>query len=95
MARTGKFKNMLGEEQTFLILEDAEDVTPEILEVAEETFDGWFDNDGPIDWEDFLDRMADPYGYNDKGAPAFDFEEVDNPAIRKIQRHVRKYKSQG
>ena len=48
---------------------EADDVTDEVLRMAEETFESWFDDDQPIDWD-------------------------DTPAMRKIQRHVRKYRSQ-
>ena len=77
------------------IIVTAKDVTPEILAVAEDVFDGWFDNDEPIDWEDFIDRLADPSGLNDKGAGAFDFDHYDNPAVQKIKRHIRKYRTEG
>lgn len=92
---TEKFTDKLGIEHEYRVIQTAKDVTPEILLAAEQTFDGWFDNDEPIDWESFIDKLADPYGHNDAGAGAFDFNENDNSAIRKIQRHIRKYKSQG
>lgn len=75
------------------VIETTKDVTPEILKAAEECFTGWFDNDEPIDWESFVDRLADPQGH--AGAGRFDFEEYDNPAIRKIQRHIRAYRKEG
>jgi hypothetical protein len=68
-----------------ITIKQAEDVTPECLTAAEEVFEGFFDNDGePIDWYSFLDRL-EAYGYCSL--------EVDNPAVRKIQRHVRKFRS--
>ena len=61
------------------------DVTPECLQAAEEVFEGFFDNDGdPIDWYSFLDRL-EAYGYS--------ATELDSPAVRKIQRHVRKFRT--
>lgn len=70
----------------------AADVTDEILRVAEEVESGWF-SDGPIDWEDFLDRMdgstlADGT-HLDMGG------ETDSPAIRRIQRHIRNLRKAG
>ena len=66
-------------------IKQAEDVTPECLKAAEEVFEGFFDNDGePIDWYSFLDRL-EQYG--------FCSNEVDNSAVRKIQRHIRKIRS--
>jgi len=76
-------------------LTKAADVTPEILTWAERVFEDWFDNDEPIDWERFWDRFADPNGLRSDGAEPFDIEDLNNPAISKIQRHVRAYKNQG
>jgi hypothetical protein len=75
------------------VLSTAADVTDDVLEAAIETFDDWFDNDEPIDWESFIDRLADPTGCGKAGA--IEFDKYDNPAIRKIQRHVRAYRNQG
>ena len=94
MARTESFTDQYGTHE-YRVLETADDVTPEVLEAAERCHDDWFDGGGPIDWEDFLDRLADPHGFNDAGAGAFEFDQYDSPAVRKIQRHVRKYRSQG
>ena len=66
-------------------IKEAEDVTPECLQAAEDIFEGFFNNDRePIDWYSFLDRL-ERYG--------FCSNEVDNPAVRKIQRHIRKLRS--
>jgi hypothetical protein len=66
-------------------IKQAEDVTPECLQAAEDIFEGFFNNDGePIDWYSFLDRL-ERYG--------FCSNEVDNAAVRKIQRHIRKLRS--
>lgn len=77
------------------ILETVKDVTPGILAWAEQVFCDWFDDDTPIDWEAFIDRFADPNGFRSDGAEPFDIEDYDNPAIRKVQRHIRAYKNQG
>jgi len=66
------------------ILTTADDVTPEILEAAEQTSE-WFE--GRIEWDEFIDKLATTYG-----PPDWDIEEYDNPAIRKIKRHVREYR---
>lgn len=67
------------------LIKQAEDVTPDCLQAAEEVFEGFFDNDGePIDWYSFLDRL-EAYG--------FSATELDSPAVRKIQRHVRKFRT--
>jgi len=74
------------------VIYKATDVTPAILEDAVEVLD-WF-GDGPIDWELFIDRMAD-YGSQPRtdGQPTYDFEHYDSPAVRKIQRHVRELRN--
>lgn len=67
---------------------EAKDVTPELIKMAEEVSDYWFTEDGPIDWEDFIDRLSvvmDQEGW-------VEFREYDSPAIRKIQRHIREYR---
>ena len=67
-----------------IIIKEVEDVTPECLTAAEEVFEGFFDSDGePIDWTSFLDRL-EAWGYC--------ANELDSPAIRKIQRHIRKFR---
>lgn len=74
-------------------LRTAADVTEGHLREAERTFDGWFDNDEPIDWEAFIDKFADPHGHGDAGR--YDLDEYDNPAVRKIKKHVRRYRNEG
>lgn len=68
---------------------EAADVTPAMLTLAEEVYDGWFGDDEPIDWEEFIDRMA---GMSRHEAEPWEFDEYDNPAIRKVQRHIREYR---
>lgn len=68
------------------ILRTAADVTAEVLADAEQVYDGWFSGDDRIDWEDFIDRLAQ-YGAVSK--PPYDFDAYDDPSIRKIQRHIR------
>lgn len=72
------------------LLRTAADVTDRILELAEETYDGFFDYEGPIDWEDFLDRLC---SYGQHEADPFDIAQMDNPAVRKIKTHIRKYRN--
>lgn len=69
---------------------EAADVTPEMLTMAEDIYDGWFDGDERIDWEEFFDRMAKWSLLED---PPWEFDEYDNGAIRKIQKHIRAYRS--
>lgn len=68
----------------------ADQVTPEILEAAENIYDGWWANEPRIDWQDFLDRLD--------GAPLNDGsrlnlgDDMASPAITKIKAHIRAYR---
>lgn len=65
-----------------IIIKEIADVTPACLSAAEDIYEGFYDNDGePIDWVSFLDRL-EAWGYC--------ANELDSPAVRKIQRHIRK-----
>lgn len=64
------------------ILNTADDVTPEILDAAEQVID-YFDGDKIDSWDRFWDLLC---GYGD-----WDIEQTDTPACRKIQRHVRDF----
>lgn len=67
----------------------AQEVTDEILEMCEQTFESWFDDDEPIEWDHetvgFWARLESDYNL-DLG------DQLDSPAMRKIQKHVRAYK---
>lgn len=78
---------------TYVEPQTAGEVTDEMLALAEETHDSWFDDGGPIDWDEFIDRMVG-YGYLSDGT-RLEFDTYDNPAIRKIKRHVREYRNMG
>ena len=67
----------------------AEEVTPYILELAEETHDGWFDADPTIDWDD------DGYGFWSRMESDHDIDlgnQLATPAMLKIQKHIRAYR---
>lgn len=67
------------------IIRQAQDVTDHML-VEAVTVSEWWGEDERIDWEQFIDKLADVGLHED---PPWDFEEYDNAAIRKIQKHVR------
>lgn len=69
----------------------AEDVTDRVLELAEEVYDGWFDGEDRINWEEFLDRLC-RWGLLEP--EPWEFEQYDTPAERKIRRHIKEYRSQ-
>lgn len=75
------------------ILYSAADVTPDILKDAEEVLDGWYADAERIDWEGFVDRLAEYCGQ--ASDPQYDIESYDCPAVRKIQAHVRKVRAEG
>lgn len=62
--------------------EDADSIRADI----ESVFDGWF-SEGPIDWEDFLDRL-------EKGSTYDLGDSLDSPAIRRIKAIVRELRQQ-
>lgn len=62
-----------------------EHVTDTILDEVMEIVDGWY-SDTRIDWEDVWDRFERHSSY-DLG------NEIDSPAMRKIQRYVRSQRS--
>lgn len=64
------------------IIKTEQDVTDEILEMAEETVD-WFDDEPTMPTEEFIDRMF-------RHTTSVDIEDYDNEAARKIMRHARK-----
>jgi hypothetical protein len=64
-------------------------VTEEILKIAQGIYDGWFDGVGPIDWENFLDRLD---GAELADGSKIDLsEQMNSGAIRKIKREIRAY----
>lgn len=65
-------------------IESVEDVSPDILEAAEGA-EEWF-IDQPIDWERFWDKFD---------CPDFYMADMDSPAARKIQRHIRELRRNG
>jgi hypothetical protein len=71
---------------------EADDVTEEVLEVVQGIVEGWYD-EGRIDWEDVWDRMEKTYLDDGRGIDMG--EDLDSPAIRKIKRHIRKWRALG
>jgi hypothetical protein len=65
----------------------ADDVTDEVLAAAEET-ETWY-GDGPIDWDDFWDRLDGTQLADGSEIDLSPNNEGDSPAMRKIQRHIR------
>lgn len=57
----------------------------ELLEAAEQVYDGWFTDDTRIDWEEFVYKL-EVYAEVDLG------DSMLSPQIKKIQTHIRKYR---
>lgn len=72
-------------------LDDVDSATDEILEQVVEITDSWY-QDGNIDWENVWDRLEN---YRLSSGATIEIDELDNPAIRKIKRHVRNLRAQG
>jgi len=75
-----------------LILESIDDVNDDVLAMAREVLDGWFASESRIDWEYFIDRLAE-LGYS-QCDPPFDIESYDSPAVRKIQRYIQRIRAE-
>ncbi len=69
---------------------EADQVTDEILTLAEGIYDGWYADAARIDWVDFIDRM--------EGRRLDDNTKLDlggdmaSPAIRRIKKHINDYR---
>ena len=63
----------------------AQDVTAELVDAFyQDAIDGWYD-DGPVDWEEALDRF--------EGGTEYDFgDSMLSPAITKLKREVRRHR---
>lgn len=73
---------------TFAVV-TADDATDEILDLAEEWADQYADGSGRVDWEQVWDRLDGMQP--DDTLWGLDFgAEYDTPAMKKIQREVRK-----
>lgn len=77
---------------TYIQPETADEVTEEMIDLARQTHDSWFDDGERIDWNDFLDRLCSE-GYLADGS-RLDFDTYDSAAVRKIQKTVREWRRQ-
>jgi hypothetical protein len=64
----------------------AADVTPEVLEIVDSIVSGWFNYDGPVDWDNFWDRLE---GCDVEGKMINLGSSLNSPAMRRIKTHVR------
>ena len=71
--------------QTYVVITRAEQVTPEMVEWVVEEVDLLYP--GRIDWEDVWDCLEGPVF---KGGVYLEWGDNDTPAMRKVQREVRK-----
>jgi len=95
MATYGTYTDQQGWEHHYVTLTSKEDVSEEVLRVAEDIFDGWFSDEARIDWEDFLDRM-DGTHLDGHGGRELDLgSQADSPAIRKIKAHINRIRREG
>ena len=95
MAKYGTYTDRQDREHRYVILTTREDVSEEVLRVAEDIFDGWFSDAARIDWQDFLDRM-DGTHLDGHGGRELDLgDQADSPAIRKIKAHVNRIRREG
>lgn len=82
---TGKF-----DPSEWRAVTSAEDVAPEILDAAEEVFNGWYAEANSVDWVDFFDRL--------EGMELADGKKLDltndmtTPAVKAIKKHIGNYR---
>jgi hypothetical protein len=57
----------------------------EINTVAEEIYDGWYAEEGRVDWQDFIDRL-EKYTDVDFG------NDMTSDLIKAVQKHIRAYR---
>ena len=84
---------LVGHRPTLAITE-AKDVTEDLIDYAETWADQYDEGNNRIDWESLWDRidatqMDETYWAIDLG------DQYDSPAMRKIQREVRKRRREG
>lgn len=72
---------------------EAADVTDEVIEYTVELVDAEY-GDSPIDWQHIVDDRLDGMYLADNRTLNLG-DQYDTPAIRKVQREVRKIRSQG
>lgn len=72
---------------TYTPVTEASQVTEEVMQAARDIVEGWY-NEGRVDWENVWDRM-DGTTLND-GSRLDLGGQTDTPAMRKIQRQIRK-----
>lgn len=95
MAKYGTYTDRQDREHRYVILTTREDVSEEVLRVAEDIFDGWFSDAARIDWQDFLDRM-DGTHLDGHGGRELDLgDQADSPAIRTIKAHINRIRREG
>lgn len=95
MATYGTYTDRQGQEHHYVILTTREDVSEEVLQVAEDIFDGWFSDAARIDWEDFLDRMDGTHLDGHENRELDLGGDLDSPAIRAIKRHINRIRREG
>lgn len=63
---------------------EREDLTEDVLRLAEDISDGFYPDGEPIDWYNFIDRME---------MSGYDFgSSMESPAIKGLKAHVRKFR---
>ena len=67
-----------------VILREAADVTPHILQCVEETVE-WFADEPSLSTEEFIDKLCDIYAGDN-----WDIEDYACPAVHKIMREARR-----
>lgn len=83
---------MADNDNNYALIVNAEDVTDEVLGIARELVDGWYD-DTRIDWEDVWDRMDRTT--LDDGRKIDMGPSTDSAAMKAIKRQINKERREG
>lgn len=95
MAEYSEWTDKVGRVHQIVIIESAADVTEEILEIAEEVEQGWFADEPQMDWERFWEKM-DGYEVKEHDGREIDLGTAnDTPAMRKIVKHIQRWRREG
>jgi len=83
----------MNEERSWKILQEADDVTPQIEADLESCVD-WFVDEPTMGTQEFIDRLCQTYGGSGWREGDYDLDRYDSPAARKIMRLARKIRKE-
>lgn len=74
------------------VMTEPDDVTETVIEEGQNIVEGWY-MDCPIEWEDLVNRLEEYLlGKGPDGRDLVFDDQMDGPALRKLQRELRRFK---